>query len=73
MGSEMCIRDSSATAQFFINSVYNKFLDHVAKTSRGWGYTAFGRVIDGMEVVDQLEPGDIIRRVRVWDGTTPPQ
>ena len=35
-------------------------------------YTVFGTVIAGMEVVDQLQRGDVIRLVRVWDGTTPP-
>jgi cyclophilin family peptidyl-prolyl cis-trans isomerase len=30
----------------------------------------FGRVIAGMEVVDRIEQGDVIRRVRVWDGQT---
>jgi cyclophilin family peptidyl-prolyl cis-trans isomerase len=34
-------------------------------------YTAFGRVIAGMEVVDAIQPRDVIRAVRVWDGTTP--
>ena len=34
-------------------------------------YTLFGKVIAGMEVVDQLQRGDVIRQVRVWDGTTP--
>jgi cyclophilin family peptidyl-prolyl cis-trans isomerase len=33
-------------------------------------YTAFARVTSGMEVVDQLEPWDVIRRVRIWDGET---
>jgi HEAT repeat protein len=33
-------------------------------------YTVFGRVVSGMEVVDAIQPGDIIRRVRVWDGKT---
>jgi cyclophilin family peptidyl-prolyl cis-trans isomerase len=31
-------------------------------------YTVFGRVIAGMDVVDQIQPWDVIRRVRVWDG-----
>jgi cyclophilin family peptidyl-prolyl cis-trans isomerase len=31
-------------------------------------YTAFGRVASGMEVVDQLAPGDVIERVEIWDG-----
>ena len=34
-------------------------------------YTVFGHVISGMDVVDQLEPGDRIQVVRVWDGVTP--
>ena len=34
-------------------------------------YTLFGKVIAGMEVVDQLDRGDVIRRVSVWDGKTP--
>lgn len=44
----------SATAQFFINVVDNDFLNHSAKTERGWGYTVFGKVISGMEVVDAI-------------------
>ena len=44
----------SATAQFFINVVDNDFLDHRGKTARGWGYTVFGRVIEGMGTVDRI-------------------
>jgi len=44
----------SATAQFFINTVDNGFLDHTSKTNRGWGYTVFGKVIKGMKVVDRI-------------------
>ena len=44
----------SATSQFFINIVHNKFLDHTDKNPQGWGYTAFGRVIDGMNVVGRI-------------------
>ena len=44
----------SATAQFFINTVDNSFLNHTDKTPRGWGYTVFGRVIKGMNVVDKI-------------------
>ena len=44
----------SATAQFFVNVIYNRFLDHTAKTLQGWGYTAFGRVIDGMNIVGRM-------------------
>ena len=44
----------SATAQFFINVKNNSFLNHKSKDSRGWGYTVFGRVVSGMEVVDKI-------------------
>ena len=44
----------SATAQFFINVVDNDFLNHRNQTTQGWGYTAFGRVIEGMDVVDRI-------------------
>ena len=44
----------SATAQFFINTVDNKFLDFTRETINGWGYTVFGKVIEGMDVVDRI-------------------
>ena len=44
----------SATAQFFINVVNNPFLNHRDKTTRGWGYTVFGRVTAGMDVVEKI-------------------
>jgi len=44
----------SATAQFFINLVDNPHLDHRAQNAQGWGYTAFGRVVEGMAVVDAI-------------------
>jgi cyclophilin family peptidyl-prolyl cis-trans isomerase len=44
----------SATAQFFINSKNNDFLNHKSKTQQGWGYTAFGKVIEGMKTVDAI-------------------
>ncbi len=44
----------SATSQFFINVSDNHFLDHSSKTDQGWGYAVFGRVIDGMKVVDKI-------------------
>jgi len=44
----------SATAQFFINHVDNGFLDHTGKDTRGWGYCVFGKVVDGMDVVDRI-------------------
>jgi cyclophilin family peptidyl-prolyl cis-trans isomerase len=45
----------SATAQFFVNVADNAFLDHQAKDGPGWGYTVFGRVTSGLEVVDQIK------------------
>ena len=44
----------SATAQFFINVADNKFLDHTRPTVNGWGYTVFGKVVEGMETVDRI-------------------
>ena len=56
----------SATAQFFINSVDNEFLNHTSKTGRGWGYAVFARVIEGMEVVDAISkvPTGVKNRMR---------
>ncbi len=45
----------SATSQFFVNVVDNKFLDHTGKDQRGWGYAVFGKVTDGMDVVDKIK------------------
>ena len=44
----------SATAQFFINVADNAFLNHTAPTARGYGYTVFGRVVKGMDVVNRI-------------------
>lgn len=44
----------SATSQFFINTVDNGNLDHTDPSARGWGYTVFGRVVDGFDVVDSI-------------------
>ena len=44
----------SATAQFFINLKDNGFLNHTGKNPQGWGYTVFGRVIEGMDTVDRI-------------------
>ncbi len=44
----------SATAQFFINVADNKFLNHTAETREGWGYCVFGKVVDGMGVVEKI-------------------
>jgi cyclophilin family peptidyl-prolyl cis-trans isomerase len=45
---------NSATNQFFINTVDNSFLDFTSRTPRGWGYAVFGKVVDGMEVMDSI-------------------
>jgi peptidyl-prolyl cis-trans isomerase B (cyclophilin B) len=45
----------SASAQFFINTQDNDFLNHKAKTPEGWGYCVFGRVSAGMDVVTAIE------------------
>lgn len=44
----------SASSQFFINLKDNDFLDHRAPNSQGWGYCVFGRVVEGMEVVNAI-------------------
>lgn len=45
----------SATAQFFINVRDNDFLNYSSPTPQGWGYAVFGRVIEGMDVVNQIK------------------
>jgi peptidyl-prolyl cis-trans isomerase B (cyclophilin B) len=44
----------SATAQFFINHKDNPFLNHTAPNIQGWGYCVFGKVTEGMDVVDAI-------------------
>lgn len=44
----------SASAQFFINHKDNDFLNHGEPSPDGWGYAVFGKVIDGMDVVDKI-------------------
>jgi cyclophilin family peptidyl-prolyl cis-trans isomerase len=44
----------SATAQFFINSKNNDSLNYRSKTQQGWGYAAFGKVVEGMKTVDAI-------------------
>ena len=45
----------SASSQFFINIADNSFLNHTAKDARGWGYAVFGKVVNGMAVVDEIK------------------
>ena len=51
----------SATAQFFINVADNDFLNHSSPTPQGFGYCVFGKVVEGMDVVDK------IKKVRTGD------
>ncbi len=44
----------SATAQFFINTVDNDFLDFKSPSGQGWGYCVFGEVSEGLDVVDKI-------------------
>lgn len=45
----------SGTSQFFINVADNSFLDYTAPTMRGWGYAVFGKVIAGMNAVNEIK------------------
>ncbi len=49
------VEPHSASAQFFINTTDNAFLDHRGKTDDGWGYCVFGKVVEGMDVVKKIE------------------
>ena len=48
----------SASAQFFINVADNNFLNHTGKNPQGWGYAVFGRVVEGMDVVEKIKAVD---------------
>ena len=45
----------SATAQFFVNVADNDFLNYTAPNPAGWGYCVFGKVADGMTVIDRIK------------------
>jgi peptidyl-prolyl cis-trans isomerase B (cyclophilin B) len=45
----------SASSQFFINLVDNDFLNFTGENSSGWGYCVFGKVVDGLTVVDRIK------------------
>jgi len=51
----------SATAQFFINTADNGFLDFRAENAQGWGYAVFGRVVEGSEVIDSIERAEAVQ------------
>ncbi|MFP3428522.1 peptidylprolyl isomerase [Paraburkholderia sp. SIMBA_061] len=45
----------SATAQFFINVNDNDFLNHSSPTPQGWGYAVFGKLVEGMDIVEKIK------------------
>ena len=45
----------SASSQFFINVTNNDFLNHSGKNPQGWGYAVFGKVVDGLDVVEAMK------------------
>ena len=45
----------SATAQFFINVSDNGFLNHTAPSAQGWGYAVFGKVVEGLDIVEKIK------------------
>ncbi|MHC4183158.1 MAG: peptidylprolyl isomerase [Planctomycetota bacterium] len=62
----------SASSQFFINTADNAFLDYKGKTANGWGYCVFGRVVEGMDVVDTIEDVTTTMRAGHKDVPTSP-
>jgi peptidyl-prolyl cis-trans isomerase B (cyclophilin B) len=48
----------SASSQFFINTVDNEFLNFSAPKGNSWGYAVFGKVVEGMDVIDAIEKVD---------------
>jgi cyclophilin family peptidyl-prolyl cis-trans isomerase len=57
----------SATSEFFINLIDNPGLDFREQTPQGWGYAVFGRVVEGMDVVDAVAAIPTTRRGRYAD------
>ena len=58
LGSVAMARTSdphSATSQFFINVGDNGFLNHTSPSPQGWGYAVFGKVVDGLDVVNAIK------------------
>ena len=54
----------SASAQFFINTKDNDFLNHTAPNLHGWGYAVFGKVVEGFDVVDTIGQAATTRKGR---------
>lgn len=59
----------SATSQFFINLADNAFLDHPGQD--GWGYCAFGRVVEGMEVVERIKDVETVSNPAMGENSQP--
>jgi cyclophilin family peptidyl-prolyl cis-trans isomerase len=57
----------SATSQFFINVKDNEFLDHKNETQTGFGYAVFGKVIEGMDVVNRIKAVQTTRQGMMQD------
>ena len=55
----------TASAQFFINTANNTFLNHSAKNQDGWGYAVFGIVVEGMDVVKRIEMSPVANMGRM--------
>lgn len=63
----------SATSQFFINLKDNAFLNHRGKTGNTYGYAVFGKVIDGMTVVDKISKVRTIAKNQLFQNYPQPQ
>jgi peptidyl-prolyl cis-trans isomerase B (cyclophilin B) len=61
----------SATCQFFINTVDNNFLNHTAPTAQGWGYTVFGKVIDGLPALEAIRNAPVAAEPKVGGQPAP--
>lgn len=57
----------SASAQFFINTANNGFLNHTAPSMNSWGYAVFGKVVEGLDVVDRISAVPTGRRQGLQD------
>ncbi len=62
----------SASSQFFINVKNNDFLNHSSKDAQGWGYCVFGKVTEGMDVIDKIKVVDTGRHGMHQDVPTSP-
>jgi cyclophilin family peptidyl-prolyl cis-trans isomerase len=62
----------SATSQFFINLVNNNFLNHRGKTGQTYGYAVFGKVVEGMDVVEKIGKVRTIRKNQLFQNYPQP-